>query len=68
MKSSEMSVLFINEDGMPIGLAPYKSILALKFEKDGVQVTLRDGAAFNAANSRKDIRDQVGLLRLWRLL
>lgn len=68
MKSSEMSVLFINEDGMPIGLAPFKSIHSLKFDIDGVLVTLQDGTAFNAANSRKDIRDQVGLLRLWRLL
>lgn len=63
-----MSVLFPKEDGMPIGMAPYNSILNLKFEEGGVRVTLRNGTTFNAANSRKDIRDQIGLLRLWRLL
>lgn len=68
MKSSEMSVLFTEPNGMPIALVPYYEIDNLKLIEGGVSVTLRDGFSFSAANDRKDIRSQVGVFRLWRLL
>jgi len=68
MKSSEMSVLFLSADGKPIGIAPYTHIECLQFGSRGVRVTLRDGLSFCAANDRKDIRRQIGVFRLWKLL
>ena len=63
-----MSVLFLEADGKPIGIAPYTEIECLKFGSRGVRVTLRNGLSFCAANDRKDIRGQIGVFRLWRLL